>query len=76
MTETKQRLISADSHVLVKPDDVRARLPQRLVPDYDNALAAQAASRQRAAGRPGDVDWRPSIWRAPAAPVTSMPRPG
>jgi predicted TIM-barrel fold metal-dependent hydrolase len=44
MTETNQRLISADSHVLVKPDDVRARLPQRLVGDYDNALAAQAVA--------------------------------
>jgi predicted TIM-barrel fold metal-dependent hydrolase len=47
VTETKQRLISADSHVLVRPDDVRARLPQRLVPAYDEALATQAAANEK-----------------------------
>jgi predicted TIM-barrel fold metal-dependent hydrolase len=41
---TKQRLISADSHVLVRPDDVRARLPRQLIPAYDEALATQAAA--------------------------------
>ena len=52
MTETTQRLISADSHVLVKPDDVRARLPQRLVAEYDDALAIQAAAdKEMRAGR-------------------------
>jgi hypothetical protein len=40
----KRRLISADSHVLVRPDDVRARLPERLIPAYNDALAAQAAA--------------------------------
>jgi predicted TIM-barrel fold metal-dependent hydrolase len=47
VTETKQRLISADSHVLVRPDDVRARLPQRLIPAYDEALATQAAANEK-----------------------------
>jgi predicted TIM-barrel fold metal-dependent hydrolase len=47
---TQQRLISADSHVLVRPDDVKARLPQRVIPQYEDALAVQgaAASAQRA----------------------------
>jgi predicted TIM-barrel fold metal-dependent hydrolase len=47
VTETKQRLISADSHVLVRPDDVRARLPQRLIPAYNEALATQAAANEK-----------------------------
>ena len=47
MTETRQRLISADSHVLIRPDDVRARLPQRLIPAYDDALATQAAANEK-----------------------------
>jgi hypothetical protein len=33
VTETKQRLISADSHVLIRPDDVRAVLPRLLIPE-------------------------------------------
>jgi len=46
----KRRLISADSHVMVRPDDVRGRLPQRLIPAYDEALAAQAAANSELRG--------------------------
>lgn len=50
MTGMKQRLISADSHVLIRPDDVRARLPQRLIPAYNEALATQAAANKELRG--------------------------
>ncbi|MCW2883188.1 MAG: hypothetical protein QOE54_6925 [Streptosporangiaceae bacterium] len=50
VTGTKRRLISADSHVLVRPDDVRARLPRRLIPAYDDALATQAAANEKLRG--------------------------
>jgi predicted TIM-barrel fold metal-dependent hydrolase len=39
---TARRLISVDSHVLVRPDDVRKRLPKALATTYDDALKAQA----------------------------------
>jgi predicted TIM-barrel fold metal-dependent hydrolase len=39
---TARRLISVDSHVLVRPDDVRKRLPTALAITYDDALKAQA----------------------------------
>ena len=49
MSEVPERLISVDSHVLVRPDDVRARLPKSLIPAYDEALRIQgeAASKLR-----------------------------
>jgi predicted TIM-barrel fold metal-dependent hydrolase len=49
MSELPERLISVDSHVLVRPDDVRARLPKSLIPAYDEALRIQgeAASKLR-----------------------------
>ena len=50
MTDAKRRLISADSHVLIRPDDIRARLPQRLIPAYDDALATQAAANEKLRG--------------------------
>ena len=44
MSRLPERLISVDSHVLVRPDDVRKRLPASLVPAYDDALKVQAAA--------------------------------
>lgn len=42
MSARPRRLISVDSHVLVRPDDVVARLPQAAATVYRDALAAQA----------------------------------
>jgi predicted TIM-barrel fold metal-dependent hydrolase len=47
---TTQRLISVDSHVLVKPNNVKERLPKRLIPLYDDALAVQAAASKELRG--------------------------
>jgi predicted TIM-barrel fold metal-dependent hydrolase len=44
MSEQSRRLISVDSHVLVRPDDVRKRLPKSVIPAYDDALKTQAAA--------------------------------
>src|SRR5258708_35690942 len=38
MSEQPRRLISVDSHVLVRPDDVRKRLPASVATAYDEAL--------------------------------------
>src|SRR5437867_6113908 len=40
---TKERLISADSHVRVTADSVRERLPSKVAAMYDDAIAAQRA---------------------------------
>jgi predicted TIM-barrel fold metal-dependent hydrolase len=40
---TMTRLISADSHVLVKPDQIRAGLPAALRESFDEGMAAHAA---------------------------------
>ena len=46
----KERIISADSHVLIRDEDVRAHLPRRLHDDYTNAKAAFYA--KMLAGKP------------------------
>ena len=41
------RLISADSHVLVKPEALRERLPRGLQATFDEGMAAQAVFERR-----------------------------
>jgi predicted TIM-barrel fold metal-dependent hydrolase len=45
-----RRLISVDSHVLVRPDDVRKRLPAAAAAAYDEALKAQAVAGEKLRG--------------------------
>jgi predicted TIM-barrel fold metal-dependent hydrolase len=45
------RLISSDSHVTVSHDDVKAKLPASLHAEYDDAVAAFAATMRRDSGQ-------------------------
>jgi predicted TIM-barrel fold metal-dependent hydrolase len=55
MADTIERLISADSHVTVTHDQVKARLASKFYDDYDNALAELAAAQQRGAARHANI---------------------
>ncbi|NUU25792.1 MAG: amidohydrolase family protein [Streptomycetaceae bacterium] len=50
MTIAPERLISADSHVRLTQDRIKAHLPSRVHDEYDGALAQLAAGMRRAAG--------------------------
>lgn len=50
MTMAPERLISADSHVSLTQDRIKAHLPARIHGEYDKAVAELAAGMRRAAG--------------------------
>ena len=80
---TGEKLISADSHVAVSLDEVRARVPAGLRPAFDDAIASQAASEraQRGGRELSLASWdleapRDPGYRDPVARLAAMDRDG
>ena len=48
----RSRLISADSHVAVRLDVIRERIPSTLQPAFDEAIAQQAREEDERRARP------------------------
>src|SRR6266540_1850198 len=69
--EAMERLISADSHVTVRHEDVKAKLPVRLHAEYDDAVAKLAQTMRRGAGQANQAMMReydhPAYGRAGAS---------
>jgi uncharacterized protein len=80
---TTTRLISADSHVLVKPEMLRDRLPRAELTAFDEGMAAHAASEKEMRGGAtlslDDFDMEavrdPGYWE-PTARLAAMDRDG
>jgi uncharacterized protein len=80
---TTTRLISADSHVLVRPEALRARLPKGLQGTFDEGMAAHAAFEKEMRGDAelsmDDFDMEaasnPGYWE-PEARLAAMDRDG
>jgi predicted TIM-barrel fold metal-dependent hydrolase len=77
------KLISADSHVAIRLDDIRARLPRSLCEPFDDAIAAQAKlDDELRGGRKmslGDFDldaFRDPGYHDPVARLAAMDRDG
>ena len=77
------RLISADSHVAISLDAIRARVPSRLHEAFDDAIAQQAREEEeRKAGRQISMDdwdleaFRDPGYREPVARLAAMDRDG
>src|SRR3984957_5937416 len=79
----RSRLISADSHVAVRLDVIRERIPSTLQPAFDEAIAQQAREEdERRAGRKLSLDdwdmdaFRDPGYHDPVARLAAMDRDG
>ena len=68
-TDRVERLISADSHVTVSHDDVKAKLPSALHAEYDDAVASLVRTMSGGAGKANQAMMREydhPAWGRPA----------